>query len=208
MNRVYDPINQRKGQVQSGNNSFVPADKQESNSESVYEQVNREFACSHHIVAVYKKTMVNGTPMYGNQCRICGKNIGRIKKAELTDRDRTEAVSFDESLRTKRHERWLQRYEELNKDWFRRNVEKQKEERRRKSETWFNSYSDYLSSEKWRSKSQLVIMRDKICQACLRNPATQAHHKTYDNVGDEPLFDLVGVCKPCHEKLHGRRFNP
>lgn len=34
--------------------------------------------------------------------------------------------------------------------------------------------------------------------------AQDVHHKTYDNVGREPLSDLVSLCRECHEKKHIR----
>ena len=72
-----------------------------------------------------------------------------------------------------------------------------------KSETdWWDKYDAYLSSEKWKSKRDKVLKRDNyLCQACLENKATEVHHKTYRYVGDEPLFDLVSVCNPCHERI-------
>jgi 5-methylcytosine-specific restriction endonuclease McrA len=67
------------------------------------------------------------------------------------------------------------------------------------------SYVDYLKSDKWLAKRRAVLERDGgICQACLIRAATQIHHKTYKRVGDEALFDLVAVCAPCHEKIHGK----
>ena len=34
-------------------------------------------------------------------------------------------------------------------------------------------------------------------------PATQAHHLTYEHMGDEFLWELKAVCRPCHERWHG-----
>lgn len=63
-------------------------------------------------------------------------------------------------------------------------------------------YSKYLKSEKWQSIRRRVLFRDQYrCQACLEAKATQVHHKNYDFVGDEVLFDLVSVCDACHEKI-------
>ena len=46
-----------------------------------------------------------------------------------------------------------------------------------------------------------VIKRDGdqcVCGA----QATVVHHKTYNNIGKEPLSDLVALCKECHERVH------
>ena len=32
------------------------------------------------------------------------------------------------------------------------------------------------------------------------------HHKTYRHLGRERMSDLVGLCRVCHEALHGRKF--
>jgi 5-methylcytosine-specific restriction endonuclease McrA len=69
---------------------------------------------------------------------------------------------------------------------------------------WWGAYRKYLAGPRWRAKRKAVIARDKLCQACGSRPAVQAHHRSYAHVGDEPLFDLVGVCIECHEKLHDR----
>lgn len=77
-----------------------------------------------------------------------------------------------------------------------------------KDTLWWRQYETYLNSEKWKDKRRRVLDRDgHLCQACLKRPATQAHHKSYEFVGQEPLFDLISVCKPCHDKLHELRRN-
>lgn len=59
-----------------------------------------------------------------------------------------------------------------------------------------------MRSPAWKRKSNQVLKRDNyICQACLKEPATMAHHKTYVNFGQEPLFDLEAVGPRCHQKL-------
>ena len=59
-----------------------------------------------------------------------------------------------------------------------------------------------MSSPAWAKKRDLVLKRDNyICQACLQEPATMVHHKTYIHFGDEPLFDLESVSDKCHDKL-------
>lgn len=67
-------------------------------------------------------------------------------------------------------------------------------------------YPEYLKSDDWRAKRAIVLERDNnTCQACLRAPATQVHHKSYERVFDEPLFDLESVCDECHGKIHDKR---
>lgn len=71
---------------------------------------------------------------------------------------------------------------------------------------FYELYREYLKSEKWQSKRNLVMARDNYtCQSYLSANATQVHHKSYKNVFDEPLFDLVAICEPCHKRYHDRR---
>lgn len=75
-----------------------------------------------------------------------------------------------------------------------------------KNQYFWDLYREYLKSEKWEAKRRMVMTRDRnLCQGCLTAEATQVHHKTYDRVFDEPLFDLVAICKDCHEKIHDGR---
>ncbi len=34
------------------------------------------------------------------------------------------------------------------------------------------------------------------------NRAEDVHHLTYARLYDEMLFDLIAVCRDCHERLH------
>ena len=71
---------------------------------------------------------------------------------------------------------------------------------------WFSWYSTYLRSPAWRERSASVIRRaGGVCEGCGKRPATQAHHPTYVHVGDEFLWELRAVCKPCHDRFHADR---
>jgi hypothetical protein len=64
-------------------------------------------------------------------------------------------------------------------------------------------YILYLQSEEWKSKRLLVLERDKwICQSCKISKATEVHHLTYINLGNENLDDLISYCKKCHLSKH------
>ena len=64
-------------------------------------------------------------------------------------------------------------------------------------------YAEYLESPEWRDKRRLVMFRAAgICEGCRLKPATQVHHLTYQNIGEEFLWQLVAVCRDCHERYH------
>ena len=63
------------------------------------------------------------------------------------------------------------------------------------------TYEEYKRSPAWHQKRELVRERDKSLCVCGAQ-ATEVHHKTYKNIGKEPLSDLVALCKGCHEGVH------
>ncbi len=66
---------------------------------------------------------------------------------------------------------------------------------------WDNYYPKYLASPAWKKKRGNVMSRDNSRCACGAK-AEHVHHKTYDNVGKEPLYDLVSLCEKCHDRYH------
>ena len=44
-----------------------------------------------------------------------------------------------------------------------------------------------------------------ICQGCLSAKAEVVHHLTYDHVGDELLYELVALCRACHDRAHNKQ---
>lgn len=63
--------------------------------------------------------------------------------------------------------------------------------------------TEYLLSNDWRQKSSIILNRDKICYICQKQPATDAHHLTYERLGVENLeTDIIGVCRNCHNRIH------
>ena len=61
-------------------------------------------------------------------------------------------------------------------------------------------YTEYIESGKWQDKRSEVLARDNNRCVC-GNPATDVHHKTYTNFGDEPISDLIALCRDCHTAI-------
>lgn len=68
-------------------------------------------------------------------------------------------------------------------------------------------YRAYISSPEW----QVVRRRywasklPKDCYCCGRfDGPKDLHHRTYKNLGNERLMDLVPVCRDCHFACHDR----
>lgn len=134
----------------------------------------------------------NGAGMqYKMQCLDCGKTGPAISHASLTDGQKQGAPPVDHGIR---EAYWQQRRETAQAQW--------KEERTSRVGEWWQRYREYMVSPEWDSRRQMVLSRDRMtCQACLSRPATQVHHLTYKHLGNEPLFELISVCAPCHERI-------
>lgn len=50
-----------------------------------------------------------------------------------------------------------------------------------------------------------VVNDLRLCEGCGKARATQVHHKTYRNLGDEFLFELVALCDACHKRLRAKK---
>lgn len=65
-----------------------------------------------------------------------------------------------------------------------------------------NSYTTYLTSPEWAAKRELVLKRcGGVCEGCGVSPATEVHHRHYDHLFNEFLFELSGLCHGCHERI-------
>lgn len=155
--------------------------------QSHWELVQQEFNCNHPETLVRKKLMVNGKPQYVQQCLRCGQNTGAVKKDTIGIKI-LSLEAFDESLWEAWNARRLKRLEDL---------------RGQENALWWQRYEEVLASPEWQERRRKVMERDhRLCQACRERPAVQVHHLTYKHLGQEPLFELVAVCTPCHERLH------
>jgi hypothetical protein len=143
------------------------------------------------------RTRNNGAEAYVIQCLTCGREMRQIKKTDPEVRFLIERKPFDETL-PDAWQRKLRLFGELQ-------TQQRKEKQEEENEAWWRKYSMYLKTPQWKEKRRLVLERDKgICQGCLRNRATQAHHLTYDHVFNEFLFELIAVCDACHRRIHPR----
>ena len=76
-------------------------------------------------------------------------------------------------------------------------------ERAERDREWRVWYDRYLESPAWAERRRLVLERaGGKCEGCRKRLATQVHHLTYEHVGNELLFELVAVCRDCHERIH------
>lgn len=67
-------------------------------------------------------------------------------------------------------------------------------------------YREYIQSKEWQAvrKRYWASKMPKECYGCgkPKHPGMHLHHRTYKNLGNERLMDLVPVCQPCHRDIH------
>ena len=67
----------------------------------------------------------------------------------------------------------------------------------------FSSYQEFLSSPFWLEKKEWILdCLGNECQKCSSKEKLQVHHKSYLNVGNEGIKDVIVLCKKCHEEEH------
>jgi 5-methylcytosine-specific restriction endonuclease McrA len=144
--------------------------------------------CKHPEWELRKQSFSDGSEHFARQCLVCGGKASTwIKKPE-------NAVSippWDETA--------AERYWHNLRDTQQQESQAEREARRA-------DYALYLEGPEWAYKRALVLARDHyLCQGCLKNQATIAHHLTYAHIFDELLFELTSLCKDCHDKAHSDR---
>lgn len=122
----------------------------------------------------------------------CGKLLtaipGRLAQAKEATCQVCVQAPIKRQQRKAQQEEWQQQYEQ----------QKAEEEA-----VWRKAYDAHIKSDKWKSIRQRVIKRaGGICEGCGLSPAVQAHHLSYDHLGDEFLWELCAVCISCHERAH------
>lgn len=139
-----------------------------------------------------------------NQCQNCG-DLRPNSLGGFTKEQREKLPLVDQSKREQRQNRWG----EMVKSFWDKVSSKRVQQQALSKEQWMHQYNAYLNSPAWKAKRLDILKRDNyLCQCCLNAYATQVHHKSYQFVdlkGNEPAFDLVAICVPCHEKIEAMK---
>lgn len=65
---------------------------------------------------------------------------------------------------------------------------------------WPIVYKEYISSPAWKMKAQAAKERaGNRCMVCNSDINIQAHHRTYERLGQELPEDITVLCAKCHE---------
>lgn len=71
------------------------------------------------------------------------------------------------------------------------------------------TYQEYIETPYWdNTRKRALKAAGYRCQKCRKvNVPLDVHHLTYERRGQELLSDLLVVCRPCHEAIHGKKFS-
>jgi hypothetical protein len=63
-------------------------------------------------------------------------------------------------------------------------------------------YRDYLKTPWWGFVHDRTIKRARgLCELCGQHAAREAHHTTYERIGQEQPEDTVALCRRCHQHI-------
>lgn len=142
--------------------------------------------CAHPVAELRAKRIINGGIQYRKQCQRCGGSVGEsVSHSKVT----VYPGNWDVQL----HERWAASVRSV----LAMSREQTLAERR-------SVYAEYLQTAEWSARRNKVLQREHfVCQGCMTARAVEVHHTTYKHIGRELLFELVALCRACHETAHG-----
>ena len=158
--------------------------------------------CEHPRTEIRLRTVSGGGIQCRSQCLDCGASVGNAVKRTDT------APDWDEHLNPKYNTDREQELAAIYEKFIA--LQKRKDtELDARSKDWKAEYEAYRRTPRWQVKRSKVMIRAKgLCEGCLDAPATVVHHLSYANIGDELLFQLVALCRPCHHKAHPEHHDP
>lgn len=152
-------------------------------------------ATCEHRFELRRMRIRGGGVQYKNQCTLCGKGSPAIAHDKLSPAAREHAPLYDKELEQNVREEYREKRRAIAASY-----------QESYSDRWWAWYTEYLSSPVWQRRRAAVLKRSEyVCEACGQGRAVNAHHLTYDNVGHEPLYELVAVCANCHDAIHEMR---
>lgn len=153
-----------------------------------------EAACKHDRFEPRKVRIADGRPQVYKCCIDCGERSGTA----MSQKDKAWLESL-EWLPDSLVESYHSRREREKHGVLLELARSQYAERGRFTE----AYRNYLASPEWQSLRDKVMKRcNRVCEGCGSRPATDVHHLTYRHFMEEFLFELAGLCKPCHDRWH------
>lgn len=151
------------------------------------------YECKHDETEYRRAATSAGQLQLRKQCLKCRELVGTACRRDSVP-DFNAVPMVDEMERQRSQRRW---------DDYSRFLETQKE---RRNQAFWDLYNTHLRSPEWREKCAAVHRRAAdLCEGCGKHRPRHVHHRTYDHLGDEFLFELVALCLDCHQRIHPHR---
>lgn len=161
-------------------------------------------------IARYKSRKPNMTQEQENMLR---KEFTRIQIDLIADRKKSEKsnASLNKIANMLNNKRKTDEKQRKNSEILSKNSNEQRytgENSKNKSE------KDYYSLSVWKSISQEMRKKNKICQLCGKNKSTEVHHifpfmHQFEDVREEVFLDkdnLICLCTDCHHQVHAKNY--
>lgn len=183
----------------NGKQAPLDADLQQRWAKEYAEWSRQE--CEHKIERqeLRRGTNKGGAPVVRKQCLDCGARIGDpIKRPNNVH----ELPEFDDAMHEAyRAERKTEK-EKIDQKYI--DIQLRRWKGNEKGGYYYNQAREaYIISAKWKKRRRLVIERAKgLCEGCRETDATEVHHLSDENLGNEFLFELVALCSDCHSRVH------
>lgn len=167
---------------------------------STWELAKEHFDCQHLNFEIRSLVLESGGIQYKKQCMDCGQVFSQaLKHAAVLNKDKIKPI--DQALKEKYYDSIRTQSADIRQ--MRRAYAEYSDIAH--SAEWHNTHDEYLQSPEWESKREVILRRDNYtCQRCQAASAAVVHHITYQNLCNEYDFELVALCRHCHDIIHGR----
>jgi hypothetical protein len=150
-----------------------------------------------------RRRLANGTFAFYMQCLRCGRaTSAAVAKGEAEKMSRRMGLASAEQL-APWNEAIGAAYEARRKEWVEARRLEQMARREDADIERTERYQAYLKTPDWRRiRDQVIERAGGLCEGCREATATEVHHLTYRHVFAEFLFELVALCRDCHQRVH------
>ncbi|MGR3557184.1 MAG: HNH endonuclease [Sagittula sp.] len=155
--------------------------------------------CQHEQTQFRRGFNKGGGPIVKKQCLSCGLLVGNpVSRTPETDLLDEIDEAHNPAYEAKRKCEWdelRRRYVALQESRWRGSAQ---------GKSYFQrSHANYLNSPEWAERRLQVMDRaNSLCEGCRKTRASEVHHLSYRNWGNEFLFELVALCGDCHDRIH------
>lgn len=155
-------------------------------------------ACDHPNRSVVRWVNDGGATCYKRFCRDCGTMVSEFLKHEDAQRGGYNLDLTRDAMASRSRGYYRERQEALDR------IVNSAAERMQPVNR--SSRGDYFRTAEWKAKRRLIMRRAaNTCEGCLIVPADDVHHVTEEHFGNEFAFELLALCRDCHERFHNSR---